>query len=170
MKDATTADLDRGHGGVKPAGLARRLGALCYDLLLLGAVLIAYTAVVIAVRGGRAVPPGTWWFELSLLALCLAFFAWFWTHGGQTLGMLAFRLRLVAADGGPVGWRAALVREGGALLSALPAGLGFWWVLVDPERRSWHDRLSGTRVVLEPGRARRRHHDPAAPSADTDSA
>jgi uncharacterized RDD family membrane protein YckC len=136
----------------KPAGLLRRLAAIVYDFLLLGGVLIVYTLIVLAVRGGRAVPPGTWWFGPSLLALCVAFFAWFWTHGGQTLGMLAFGLRLVGARGGRVGWRAALVRAAASLVSALPAMLGFWWALLDPERRCWHDRLSGTRVVWEPRR------------------
>jgi len=36
----------------------------------------------------------------------------------------------------------------------LPAGLGWWWMLVDRERLAWHDRLSGTRIVLVPPRGR----------------
>jgi uncharacterized RDD family membrane protein YckC len=154
-KDGMTTEPER-IDEPKPAGLPRRLAALAYDFLLLGGVLVAYTFVVLAVRGGEAVPPGTGWFELSLAALCVAFFVWFWTHGGQTLGMLAFGLRVVVADGRPVGVRAALVRAAASLVSALPAGLGFWWALVDSERRCWHDRLSGTRVVREPRRNTRR--------------
>ena len=26
-------------------------------------------------------------------------------------------------------------------------GAGYWWMLVDAQGRSWHDRLSGTRVM-----------------------
>jgi uncharacterized RDD family membrane protein YckC len=78
------------------------------------------------------------------------FFTWFWVHGGQTLGMKAWRLRLVGPGGAAVGWRTALIRFAAGVLSALPAGLGLWWAALDRERRAWHDRLSGTRLLHEP--------------------
>lgn len=147
---------ESGHlaGKTEPARLARRLAALVYDLMLLGAVLFMFTLGVFLARGGRAVPPGTYWFQLSLAAIVVLFFTWFWVHGGQTLGMKAWRLRLVASRGESVRWPAALGRFAAGLLAALPAGLGFWWAAFDRERRGWHDRLSGTRIVHEP-RARR---------------
>lgn len=129
--------------------MPRRVAALVYDLMLLGAVLFMFTLVVFLARGGRAVPPGTLWFQLCLAAIVVLFFTWFWVHGGQTLGMRAWRLRLVGPDG-PVGWRAALVRFAAGVLAAAPAGLGLWWAALDRERRGWHDRLSGTRLVHEP--------------------
>lgn len=143
---------DGGHNPdrLEPAGLVRRLAALVYDVMLLGAVLFMFTLAVFLVRGGRAVPPGTYWFQLCLVAIVVLFFTWFWVHGGQTLGMKAWRLRAVALDGKPVRWPNALARFGAGLLAALPAGLGFWWGLFDRERRGWHDRLSRTRVVHEP--------------------
>ena len=73
-----------------------------------------------------------------------------WTRGGQTLGMRAWRCRLVAADGEPVGWGQTVARFAAALVSWAALGLGFWWALADPERRTWHDRWSGTRIVLVP--------------------
>ncbi len=130
----------------------RRIAALVYDGMLLVAVLFMYTLVVSIVRGGRAVEPGTLWFQLSLIAIVVLFFTWFWAHGGQTLGMRAWRLRIVTADGGAVGWAAAFARLGAGLLAALPAGLGFWWAAFDREGRGWHDRWSGTRLLYEPGR------------------
>lgn len=128
----------------------RRLAALVYDLLLLAGVLFVFTLAVSVVRGGRPVEPGTLWFQLCLAALTVLFFTWFWTHGGQTLGMRAWRLRVVDCGGGALGWRQAALRFAAALLSALPAGLGLWWAAVDPEKRSWHDRLAGTRVERVP--------------------
>lgn len=139
-----------------PAGLARRFAALAYDLLLLGGVLFVFTLLVLFARGGREIPPGTWWFGVGLVAVAGAFFVWFWTHGGQTLGMRAWRLRLVARDGGAVGIRRAVVRFAAAVVSALPAGLGFWWSLLDRERACWHDRWSGTRMLHEPALRKRR--------------
>jgi uncharacterized RDD family membrane protein YckC len=133
------------------AGLLRRLAAMFYDgLLVIAIVMIAATPIVILAGGSPA--PG--WprtvFRLYLLAVVFVFHAWFWIHGGQTLGMRAWRLILVADDGGPVGWRAAAKRFAAAALSLAAAGFGFWWILVDRERRAWHDRLSGTRVVSLP--------------------
>jgi uncharacterized RDD family membrane protein YckC len=137
-------------GKAEPARLARRLAALVYDLMLLAAVLFMFTLAVFIIRGGRAVAPGTLWFQLSLAAIVVLFFTGFWVNGGQTLGMRAWRLRVVGVHGDRVRWPAALTRFAAGALALLPAGLGFWYAAFDVERRAWHDRLSGTRVLHEP--------------------
>ncbi len=137
---------------LEPAGVARRVAAFGYDLLLLAAVLFIFTLALFPLTGGRAIEPGTLWYRACLVAIIVLFFAGFWVHGGQTLGMRAWRLRLVARDGGPVRWPSALVRFAAGLVSLAPAGLGLWWALIDPNRRAWHDRLSRTRVVHERAR------------------
>lgn len=134
----------------EPAGLTRRLAAVLYDALLLAALWMVASAPVLALNHGEAVPSGHWGYRAYLVAIAWAFFAGFWRYGGQTLGMRAWRLRLIAADGGPVGLGRATLRFLAAILSWIPAGLGFLWQLVDRERRSWHDRLSGTRLIVEP--------------------
>jgi uncharacterized RDD family membrane protein YckC len=125
----------------------RRFAAFCYDLLLLVALLLSFTLAVVAVRLGERVPPGTVWFPSCLLAIVVVFFCGFWVHGGQTLGMRAWRIRVVRDDGGPVGWTRAAARFSLALVALAPAGLGFWWALRDNRGRAWHDLWSGTRVV-----------------------
>jgi len=106
------------------------------------------TAPLLFLTGGEAVPSGAWWFRMYLLGLACLFFCWFWTHGGQTLGMRAWRVKLICADGAPVSWRKALLRFAGACLSLAVLGIGFAWAAVDRDRLAWHDRLSGTRPVL----------------------
>jgi len=140
---------------VERAGLLRRLGAMLYDGLLLLAVLIVATALFLPLTGGEAVDPAKnplleFVYRAMLLLLIVGFFGLFWTRRGQTLGMASWRLRVEREDGGLLTWSDTLRRLGGALLSLLPFGLGFLWVLVDPQRRAWHDRLSGTRVVVLP--------------------
>ena len=129
-----------------PASVFRRVAAFCYDLLLLAALVFCFTLLVLLLRGGREVPPGTIWFELCLVAVAAVFFCGFWVHGGQTLGMRAWRIRVVA-DGATFTWQRALARFAAATVSLAPAGLGLWWALRDSERRSWHDRWTRTRVV-----------------------
>ncbi len=118
---------------------------------MLSAVLFAGTALVLPFTGGRAVAPGSGWYQAYLVALSFLYFGWFWTHGGQTVGMRAWRLRLrVRGDGAdPVLWRQALARFLAAGLSWAALGLGFAWALWDRERLTWHDRVSGTVLVLE---------------------
>lgn len=130
-----------------PAGMLRRLAALLYDSILLAGPIAIYAGSVVVLRSGAAVAPNTLWFSAGLAAIPALFFCWFWTHGGQTLGMVAWRLRLEAVDGEPLSWRRALVRYCAALVSLLPVGLGFLWALWDTERATWHDRLSGTRMM-----------------------
>ncbi len=129
------------------AGLGRRLAAIGYDSLLLVAVLFVGTAVLLPFSGGEAIRAGDVWYTAYLVALSFGYFGWFWTHGGQTLGMRSWRLRLVGAGLDGANWRQALVRFVSACFSWLAFGAGFVWLLVDPDRLTWHDRVSRTRIV-----------------------
>jgi uncharacterized RDD family membrane protein YckC len=139
------------------AGLPRRLAGMVYDMLLLLALLMAATALFLLLTGGEAIDPRIHpalelIYRLVLVALIVGFFGVSWTRSGQTLGMATWRLRVEREDGRSLTWGDTLRRLGWALVSLLPAGLGLVWVLVDPERRAWHDRLSRTRVVVVPKR------------------
>lgn len=128
-------------------GLARRLAAIGYDSFLLAAVLFVATAALLPITGGEAIGPESSWYSAYLLVVSFGYFGWFWTHGGQTLGMRSWRVRLQGASGNRATWRQALVRFVAAGLSWLALGVGFLWMLVDPERLTWHDRISATRIV-----------------------
>ncbi|MDJ0956769.1 MAG: RDD family protein [Arenicellales bacterium] len=133
--------------------LLRRLAAVFYDaLLLIGVLFVASLPLPLIVQDINDV----WWVRLLvqayLLLVCLFFFAWFWVHGGQTLGMRAWRLQVTKSDGSPITWDSAVIRFFSAILSWLVFGLGFLWVLIDAERRAWHDRLSNTTLALKPKR------------------
>jgi uncharacterized RDD family membrane protein YckC len=144
-----------------PAGLLRRLGGMLYDGLLLLAVLMIATALFLPLTGGEAINPRAnpvleWVYRATLLLLVVGFFGVFWTRRGQTLGMASWRLRVEREDGAPLTWGDAVRRLAAAALSWLPLGLGYLWILVDRDRRAWHDRLSRTRVVVVPKAARSR--------------
>ncbi len=137
------------------AGLLRRLGAMLYDGLLLLAVLMVVTALFLPLTGGEAVDsPGhpvlEFAYRSALLLSIAAFFGLPWTRSGQTLGMASWRLRVEREDGTLLGWGDTVRRLAWSVASLLPLGLGFLWILFDPQRRAWHDRLSRTRVVVVP--------------------
>ena len=137
----------------QPAGLAVRLAAMAYDWLLLGALYVCVTLVPVLLRGGVALAPGTWWYNALLLLATFAFYGWFWTHGGQTLGLRAWRLRLQRRDGRAVSWPDAMRRSAAALTLLLPPGLGLLWIVLDDRRAAWHDLLSNTAVIRLPAPA-----------------
>lgn len=132
-------------------GLLRRLAAIAYDALLLAAIFMLAGLPFVALAGGPPAHPllriG---FQFYLLALAFLFYGWFWVRSGQTLGMRAWRLKLVQMDGSTVTWPQAAKRFTAALLSWAGLGLGFLWVLVDRDKLAWHDRMSGTRLRLLP--------------------
>jgi uncharacterized RDD family membrane protein YckC len=70
-----------------------------------------------------------------------------WVLFGQTLGKALTGIRVVRMDNTRLTIGHALLRYVGYWLSAIPLFLGFLWVLGDPERRAWHDKLAGTCVV-----------------------
>src|SRR4051794_16309069 len=95
--------------GLPPAGLARRLGALLYDSLLLLALLMIGTACFLPFTGGEAVtfdafPLLTVVHRVVLVLLIVGFYGVFWRQRGQTLGMASWRLRLEREDGALLQW------------------------------------------------------------------
>lgn len=144
----------------EPAALGFRLMAMIYDLLPLGALWFATAALVLLARGGAPVTPGSpaAYLEFALmLAVGFGYFGLSWRRGGQTLGMRAWRLRLVRYDGESAPeWGELARRYLAAGVSLAAFGLGFLWSLIDPERRTWHDLASHTAVVRlpKPGKTR----------------
>ena len=123
--------------------------AIIYDLFLLIALLFVATAAAMIVNEGKAIEPGQDiypFYVAYLLAISFGFYGWFWTHGGQTLGMKTWKIKLQQTDGQPVTWPLALLRFVTAMLSWTAAGLGFLWSLHDPLERCWHDIASNTVV------------------------
>jgi len=88
--------------------------------------------------------------QLLTVFSIVGFFTIFWLNGGQTLGMQAWRIKLVNFQGGPPSAGRALLRCLGAFLSAACLGLGYLWCLIDHNNRYWHDYLSGTELILVP--------------------
>jgi uncharacterized RDD family membrane protein YckC len=84
----------------------------------------------------------------------MAYFCVFWVRGGQTVGMRAWRIRVVPDDGARLGWLRAAARFAAGIVAAVPAGLGLWWSALDRNHRGWHDRWTRTRVVRAPQRPR----------------
>lgn len=82
------------------------------------------------------------------VVLIAAYFLWCWTHGGQTLAMKTWKIRVVTQEGYGLSLFQALKRFLLSALFLLLGGIGFWWALVDRERQFLHDRLAGTRLVI----------------------
>jgi uncharacterized RDD family membrane protein YckC len=85
-----------------------------------------------------------------IVPLLVAYHVAFWLWKATTLGGIICQLRVVRVDGAPLRFVDALVRGLVGVFSILAFGLGGLWILRDPERQSWHDKVAGTFVVRVP--------------------
>jgi uncharacterized RDD family membrane protein YckC len=143
-------------------GLATRVVAGAIDLGLIGLFLsVAFgllASVIPAVSGGSD-GLSIWGFLSFGVAGYLvagAIFVAFWSLVGQTPGMRLLSIRIDVDGSREVGLRRAIRRLIAVLPSLLFLGLGFLTIVTDPQRRGWHDRFAGTRVVYD-------HEDLVAP-------
>ena len=129
----------RPQGDFPVAGLPRRLAAMFYDFLLCVALLLVVAALYRLALGGfygseqlkqlsdSGALDGDPLLSTLLLLSLFGFFAKFWTHNGQTLGMQVWGIRVQNADGSAIDLWQALLRFLFAIISWLCGGLGFWW-------------------------------------------
>jgi uncharacterized RDD family membrane protein YckC len=131
-----------------PAPLIRRLAAILYDAFLIAALLIAVATPPVLLNGGPIRDGSTAgeikniFFLVYLSCWVFLFYGWFWTHGGQTLGMNAWKIRIIGQNGAPITWQQAFIR----LLSAC-LGLANLSSPFNQQRQGWHERLSRTKTV-----------------------
>ena len=81
--------------------------------------------------------------------LGLAYYAYLeGSPSGQTLGKRAMNIRVIDFNGGgPIGPTRALIRYVGRIVSTIPCLLGYFWMLWDPEKQTWHDKFAASVVV-----------------------
>ncbi|MEO8460031.1 MAG: RDD family protein [Dokdonella sp.] len=141
-----------------PAPLWLRLGAAIYDLLpLLALWMIVAALALLGLKTATGeldlvhAPWAYWWsLRLGVLVVTSGYFVISWMRGGQTIGMRAWRLKIVDRDEAALSLRSAAIRFIVAIISVAAFGLGFIWCLVDRERRAWHDIAAATRLVRLP--------------------
>jgi len=133
------------------AGIRRRLASMLYEsLLLLGVLSVAFMLPHLALgMGYEIVLPGPILF-LHLAGVMGFYFVWYWRHGGQTLAMQTWRLRIVSVDGNPPELKQLLLRYALSWPSLLFYGIGLIWAIFDRDRQFLHERLSSTRIIFVP--------------------
>ena len=144
--------IDTENAGAEPAGLLRRLAAGAYDLLPLIALWMGGTAILLPFTAGRGIPPHNPAYQVWLIAIAYFYYTLSWQFGGQTIGMRAWRIRMVPVGAANLGWGLAGLRFGVAVLGVATLGAGVVAALFDGRRRMWHDRAARTEVLLLPKR------------------
>ena len=129
-----------GTGSGPRAGWWRRFGAAFLDGLILGVV---NGILTVALDQNVA--------SVLSLVIGIGYFGYFeGGASGQTIGKKALGIRVIDANtGGPIGFGRALVRYFGRIISTIPLLLGYFWMLWDGERQTWHDKLATAYVVPE---------------------
>jgi uncharacterized RDD family membrane protein YckC len=120
------------------AAFFRRFGAVLVDAILLG-------IVGFLIRLGIGETGGS----LVGLAIGIGYFGYLeGSNSGQTIGKKAVGIRVIDFNtGGPIGFGRAVIRYVARILSAIPCLLGYFWMLWDKERQTWHDKLANDVVV-----------------------
>lgn len=156
--------------------IKRRIACLPYEGLLLLALLVIVTFPAAGLKGATLSGMPHALFQTYLFCVTAAYFIWFWRHGGQTLAMKTWRLRVVAANGSELTLTQALTRFIFSLLFYGPACVGvvllffpdrvspvitMWtfvpmaatilWARHDVDRQFLHDRMAGTKLVTVAG-------------------
>ncbi len=135
---------------VTNAGPLVRLAALTYDALLVIGLWFVIGIIFVAANDGEHVATHNPFLPSALFIALFWFNTHFWRRGGQTLGMRAWRLRLLNDDPGQLSLMQCLVRFLVSIISFLLCGLGYFWIWLDKDGLSWHDRYSNTRVIRVP--------------------
>lgn len=132
---------------VQAPGLAKRLASLLYDSFLMVALWMALGALFVVMVESEALLK--WLFNTAFIFAMFGYYSRSWRVSGQTLGMQAWRIKLVSKDHQPVSYRQCLLRfmvAAGSLICLA----GYFWMLFDKDKLTWHDRFSGTRLINVP--------------------
>jgi uncharacterized RDD family membrane protein YckC len=156
-----TADPPQPPDPLQAAGIVSRSAALVIDVVVFAALsagslffLQAATALLHTEPFGSAtVEP--WLAGATIIVLVVLYFAGSWATTGRTVGEALLGLRVIRPDGAKVSLVRSLVRCGMTFVSASVCWMGFAWIVIDRQRRTWQDIVARTIVVYSFGRYER---------------
>ena len=123
------------------------MAIMVYDFFIVISLLMLATMLAMFADFGDRTAMQDPVYTAFLLSIWFFYLTWCWHKGGMTVGMRAWRVKIEDENGNRPGWGKSTIRFLTALLSAAAIGIGFAWSLVDSRKRTWHDLLSGTRLV-----------------------
>jgi len=132
---------------VNYCSLPRRLLVILYDSVVLLGLLMLASAIALPFGNTQKIAFQNIGFTLWLLLVCFLYLGGCWHYGGTTVGMRAWRVRLISNDGKVVSWTSCGLRFLVGLVSLAIFGLGVFWAVVDKKNRGWHDLAAHTLVV-----------------------
>lgn len=150
--------------------LLRRMAAFTYEGVVLFGLVMVFGAIYSITTNQTHGLHGRNGMQAAMFLVLALYFIWFWTHGGQTLAMRSWQLRLVSAQGGPITLKQALIRFMLSWVWFIPSLLTSWlanwhqtkllygamlvWIgmyallsKLQPQQQFWHDSICGTRVI-----------------------
>jgi len=130
--------------------LMRRLLVMFYDSVIMFGLLMLASTVALPIGGVEKLAFRDFWFTTWLFGVCFLYLAGCWRYGGMTVGMRAWKVRLLSADGQKLSWPKCLLRFFVGMVSLAAFGVGFLWALVDQKKRGWHDLAADTLLILTP--------------------
>lgn len=74
------------------------IAAILYDCFILVSLFFAFTACCLFATHNQTIMPHTRWYQLSLGGIYCLYYLISVLHGGQTLGMRAWRLKIVSPN------------------------------------------------------------------------
>lgn len=140
---------DKHVPNTRPATLLKRLAAFVYDGFTIFSLILLATAIALIINHGQSFSEHQFLFLSYLFVIVGGFVTWFWQKSGQTLGMLAWRIRVIDQTGLPLHWKKAWLRFIVAIPSVLCFGIGWLWCLCDKDKQSLHDRICRTKVIVK---------------------
>jgi len=142
------------------AGLLRRMAALLYDAFLVAAIWMSLGFVLQIIFGtdtsqledGRVVVAPLFGYLVFLMMVSSAatFYIWFWRRTGQTLGMIAWRIKVLSLDNIQISIKQGLIRFFAAWPAFWIGGIGYLWMYIDKNGDALHEKISRSKTVLLP--------------------
>jgi uncharacterized RDD family membrane protein YckC len=118
------------------ANFGQRLAGYLIDAILTGVVVGILYQISVAL------------YLIGLLGIIAYWVVLVGNARGQTVGMMALNIRVVdTATGGPIGYGRSFLRWLMMLIGAIPLYLGWFWMIWDPQKQTWHDKVANTYVV-----------------------
>ncbi|NOQ64199.1 MAG: RDD family protein [Methyloprofundus sp.] len=116
--------------------------------MLVIALFFVATAVLLPFTQGEAIQAPIL-YPLYLFSCAFLFYAWFWTHGGQTLGLRAWKIRIISDESQTdISWKQAFIRYITAICTLLSLGLGLVWRFWQKDSKTWQDLSSKSSLVF----------------------